>query len=508
MPTTCVSSRVMRAVELNSEYLGVSTLQLMENAGRAIAQEVSSRFPTRSAVTVYGGTGRNGGDGMVAARHLACLGYRVLFQLIGRETDIKEETVLQNWKTLKRMVSSVELRMASDSTLVEPCHCDVIVDAMLGTGARGILHPPISNAVKVVNDSKAFRLAVDVPSGLDSDSGKTLGDVVKANLTVTFHRMKKGLENAEQYTGEVKVVDIGVPPEAELYAGPGDVEIAKRPRALDSHKGDFGRLLVVGGSETYAGAPSYVALAALRTGVDLAVVAAPERIAYAMSSFSPDLITLKLPGDHLNTSNIPQIKRVLETSTGVVIGPGLGSHRDTEAALARLFDLVHDLKKPVLLDADAIGAYGASKIRFDMPLVLTPHPGEFEELTGKKPRIELGEKIEDVKKAAAEKHATILLKGAVDVISDGTRVRLNSTGNPGMTVGGTGDVLAGIVGALISQGIDPVEASTAGAFINGAAGDIVTRQKGFHMVASDLIEHIPQVFEKPMIHKEIRNEQS
>jgi hydroxyethylthiazole kinase-like uncharacterized protein yjeF len=504
MSLATITSREMRALEVNCEYLGVSTLQLMENAGGAVSQEVASRYPHSTRVTVYGGTGRNGGDGMVAARHLACRGFQVLFQLIGREIDIKEQIVIQNWHTLKAMASSIQLRTLSDSSLVELCESNVILDAILGTGARGTLRPPILQAVKAVNDSKGFRLAVDVPSGLDSDTGETLGNTVKADLTITFHKMKAGFANAKEYLGEVKVADIGIPPEAEYYAGPGDVEITKKPRLPSSHKGDFGRLLIVGGSETYAGAPSYVAFAALRTGVDLAVIAAPEKIAYAISSFSPDLITLKLTGDHLNPSNLPQIKNALERSSAIVIGPGLGSHKETISALEKLFDLIHDLKKPALIDADAIGVYGVSKIRLDTPLVLTPHLGEFEELTGKKPRMEMKEKIEDVKKAAVEKRATILLKGAVDVISDGNRVKLNFTGNPGMTVGGTGDVLAGIVGALLSQGFDPLEASTSGAFVNGATGDIVRHEKGFHIVASDLIAHIPQVFEKPMIHKDFR----
>jgi NAD(P)H-hydrate epimerase len=198
---------------------------------------------------------------------------------------------------------------------------------------------------------------------------------------------------------------------------------------------------------------------------------------------------------------------VLEKSTAIVIGPGLGSHKETISALEKLFDLVRHMKKPALIDADAIGVYGACKIRFDSPLVLTPHPGEFEELTGKKPRMELKEKIKDVKKAALDKQATILLKGAVDIVSDGKHVKLNSTGNPGMTVGGTGDVLAGIVGALISQGYEPFEASAAGAFINGAAGDVVCHEKGFHIVASDLIQQIPTIFENPIIHKEYRIDQ-
>lgn len=288
------TSQDMRMLEINSEYLGVLPLQLMENAGKAVADEIASRFKPGSQVIFFSGTGRNGGDGMVAARHLAAKGFKVKSILVGREADISDEIVVRNWKAIREMDWTIDINVLGDSSLIQPFSANVLVDALLGTGAKGNLRQPVLRAVRALNDSEGFCVAVDVPSGVDSDTGEILGEAVRADLTVTFHRMKSGLEKARDYSGEIKVVEIGIPYEAELYAGPGDVEIIPKTREPQSHKGDFGRLLVLGGSETFSGAPALVALAALRTGVDLAYVAAPERTAYAISSFSPDLITLKL----------------------------------------------------------------------------------------------------------------------------------------------------------------------------------------------------------------------
>jgi len=498
-----VSAREMRAIELNSEYLGVSTLQLMENAGRAVASEIASRFSPPSRIVVYCGTGRNGGDGMVAARHLASLGYDLSLILVGKEESIRDDVVLANWRAVKEMKRSIRLRVAHDSSLLRAEDCEVTVDALLGTGAKGPPRPPILQAVEAINESKSFKVAVDIPTGIDTDTGEAEGEAVKADLTVTFHKEKKGLAKAKKHVGEVKIVSVGIPPESELFAGPGDVSLVTRDRLPESHKGDFGRLLVVGGSETYTGAPGYVALAALRTGVDLAYVAAPEDAARTISSFSPNLITIKLRGNHLAPENLDEIQVWLEKASGVVVGPGLGTDRDTISATKELLSMIERSKLPALLDADALKAFGQYRRRIEVPAVLTPHPGEFKAVSGKDPSMDLEKRIEDVRGLAHEVNCTVLLKSHVDIISDGSRWKLNQTGNPGMTVGGTGDVLSGIVGALLSQGCDPFEASCAGAFINGAAGDFAFSERGYHLVATDLIEKIPAVMNDPMGHRRL-----
>jgi len=359
--------------------------------------------------------------------------------------------------------------------------------------------------IKKINAMKSFRVAVDVPTGIDSDTGNVLGEAVKADLSITFHKLKPGLTAARKYVGKTVLKDIGLPQKFERFAGPGDVQLVVRSRRPEAHKGDFGRLLVIGGSEVYSGAPVLVASAALRAGVDLAYIAAPHRTAYAISSISPDLITVKLEGEHLNPNNAATIRPFLEKSTAVAIGPGLGMHKETKQAVKGIVKAVERQKIPLLLDADGLKAFAEFKHKVASPMVLTPHAGEYKLLTGKEPPEALSEKAAEVKKMADGLGAVILLKGNVDVVSDGKRVKLNFTGNPGMTVGGTGDVLSGVVAGFLAQGADPYEASVAGAFVNGAAGDFVKAEKGFHMVASDLLEWIPQVIDDPMSHVKVRS---
>jgi NAD(P)H-hydrate epimerase len=499
-----ITSREMRALELNAEYFGVSQLQLMENAGHNIALEIASRFKPDKPVAIFCGLGGNGGDGFVAARHLSSMGFNVTVILAGKAKEISHRAALENWNALQFLKESISTHEVCDSSLIPDVTAEIVVDALLGTGTKGKLKPPISQLVEKINALNAFRVAVDVPTGIDSDTGEILGTAVKANLTITFHKTKKGLENTKEYVGELIVKDIGLPKEFEKFAGPGDVLLATKPRPSESHKGDFGRLLVIGGSETFSGAPALVALAALRTGVDLAYVAAPEKTAHAIASMSPDLITIKLEGTHLNVSNVSALKTYIEAANTIALGPGLGLHPETREAVKAVIEAVEGAAKPLLLDADGLKAFAEFKRKLNVPLVLTPHAGEYAILTGKKIPEGLKEKVLEVQKTAGELGAIVLLKGPVDIISDERRFKLNFTGNPGMTVGGTGDVLSGIIAAFLAQQIDPFEAAVAGAFVNGAAGDFVFEEKGYHMIPTDLIQRIPQVLNDPMSHLKVR----
>jgi NAD(P)H-hydrate epimerase len=501
-----ITSSEMRALELNAEYFGVSQLQLMENAGRHIALEIASRFKPNQSVAIFCGLGGNGGDGFVAARHLSTMGFKVTVILAGKAKEISHKAALENWRALQFLRESITIHEVYDSALIPNINAEVVVDALLGTGTKGKLKPPIQQLVEKINFSNAFKVAVDVPTGIESDTGEVLGAAVKANLTITFYKTKRGLENAREYVGELVVKDIGLPKELENYAGPGDVTLALKKRVTESHKGDYGRLLVIGGSETFSGAPALVALASLRTGVDLAYVAAPWKTAHDISAMSPDLITIKLDGDHLNTTNIPPLKTYIERADAVVLGPGLGLHTETRDAVKTLIEIVESACKPLLLDADGLKAFAEFKRKLTVPSVLTPHAGEYAILTGRKLPENLTDKALEAQKTAAELGAVLLLKGPVDIIANEKRFKLNFTGNPGMTVGGTGDVLSGIVGAFLAQGADPFEAAVAGAFVNGATGDFVFEEKGYHMVASDLLEWIPKVLDDPMSHLKVRNE--
>jgi len=501
-----ISSREMRAVETSAEYYGVSLLQLMENAGRSVALEIQKRFSNTKKVVFFCGLGGNGGDGFVAARHLLAQGYVVKVILAGKSRDISHFCAVQNWKALRSVRDQVEVVEVFDSSAIPIVEsCDVVVDALLGTGSRGALKAPVLQLVEVINSLQGFKVAVDVPTGVDADTGEVGDCAVRADLTVTFYKSKVGLDKAKGFVGDLEVGDIGLPWAFERFAGPGDVNLVCGQRFLGGHKGDFGRLLVVGGSSVFSGAPALVSLAALRTGVDIVYTASPEKTAHTVASMSPDLITLKLQGDNLKSDNVAELESYLAKVDAVVVGPGLGLNSETCEFVELLVNKVEQAGKALLLDADGLKAFAKFKRPLKIPLVLTPHSGEYSILTGQSLPEDLEGKIAIIQKTAKELKAVLLVKGKVDLICSSSRVKLNFTGNAGMTVGGTGDVLAGIVGGLLAQKTDAFEAAVAGAFVNGACGDFAVSKAGAHLLATDLLDWIPQVFVDPMSHLKVQN---
>ncbi len=488
----------MAALEANSEWRGISRYLLMENAGAQTARTIMEHSSSKKKVAIFSGTGNNGGDGFVVARHLVNMGVGVDVFLLGRPRDIYTDDARANWDILSQMRRNVNIRFIRDSKDFDELEvdADVIVDAMLGTGISGELREPAASAVSFINKIEAYKVALDVPTGLDPATGSVQGSAVECDLTVTFHDTKSGLENTKKdVTGYMVVADIGIPKTAEEFAGPGDVQMAVHHRKPTSHKGQNGRVLVIGGGSQYAGAPAHAALAALNTGADLATVAAPAKTAEIVSSFSPDLIALGLPGKDFSPEGIPLLESELEKSPSVVLGPGLGTSDDTEQALFELLNLLVEeySKVPVLLDADGLKlASKEPKLLSDLECIVTPHTKEFEYLSGFSLSKDQDEKIKQVSKVAEEYDVVILLKSPIDICAgpDG-RVILNDTGNPGMTVGGTGDVLAGVVGALISQGADLFRAGAAGLFLNGLAGDICELETGYQFIATDVKDKIP-----------------
>ena len=255
MENETITSAKMRAIETTAQYYGISLLQLMESAGRNIADEIASRFnPKKNRVAIFCGSGGNGGDGFVAARILTCLGFKVEVILATRATSIAHESAKKNWIALQPLRNSIQIREIKDSSLIPDVKADVVVDALLGIGLTGKLRPPIMQIVEKINSMNAFRVSVDVPTGINSDTGEVLGNAIKADLTVTFYKDKPGLAKAKEYTGEVVVKNIGLPQQLERFAGPGDVMLAINPRNPEAHKGNFGKLLVIGGSNTFSGA--------------------------------------------------------------------------------------------------------------------------------------------------------------------------------------------------------------------------------------------------------------
>jgi NAD(P)H-hydrate epimerase len=249
---------------------------------------------------------------------------------------------------------------------------------------------------------------------------------------------------------------------------------------------------VVGGSDVYSGAPALAGLAALRTGVGLAVVAAPRSVASSIRAYSPNLIVHALQSDVVSPGDLPTLTKLLDRASALVLGPGIGLHPETKSAAPLLLAHAHELRKPVLVDADALRALAEQRGLFK-DTVVTPHAGEFKAISGIDPPLAWRNRLSICKKFADEHSCVLLLKGHDTVVTDGQRVKVNRTGNPGMATGGMGDVLSGIIGAFLAQGADPFLAAAAGAYVHGLAGDAAYKRKGFHLVASDLVEALPDV---------------
>ncbi|SEH54771.1 NAD(P)H-hydrate epimerase [Halopenitus malekzadehii] len=482
----------MAAVDANAAALGVPRKQLMESAGNAIAREVRTIADPGATVTVVCGRGNNGGDAFVAARFLS--EYDVRVRLLGRSESISTAIARENWDALD--AAEIDAEAVVDPT-GEPDRlalwdADVIVDAMLGTGVSGPLREPERTVAKRITEAASGTdtavLAVDVPSGVDADTGEIAvgpdGErvAVPADRIVTFHDAKPGLASATDAEATVAVADIGIPDAAELFTGPGD--LLGLDRDPMSHKGDHGEVLIVGGGP-YTGAPTLAARAALRAGADLVHVACPESIAREVQGFSENLIVHGFPGEILEPEHLDRISELASGRDVVVFGPGLGDADPTLTAVERFLE-AYDGR--AVIDADALQV--VPNVETDATLVCTPHQGELRAMGGPSAD-DWRERSDLVREFAADLGQTVLVKGAYDVITDGENLRVNRTGNPGMTVGGTGDVLAGAVGAVACTQ-RPLQAAAIGAYANGRAGDLVVEDQGYGLVATDLIDRIPE----------------
>ena len=496
-----ITVKEMVAIEMNAEALGVSTQLMMENAGRAIANEIADRFPKGSKVVAVSGLTGNGGDAFTAARHLVCQGYEVESWILGDPRNITLKNSRVNYNAVAHMTQSIKIKSIRDSSLIEPIEADVVIDGLIGTSLRGQLRPPFLQMVQAINASDAYKVSVDIPTGMEASTGDIHGEAVKADLTLTFHKPKTGYKYNPGATKELIPTSIGIPPEAEYYVGPGDIFLTHKERSSDSHKGMSGSLLVVGGSETYSGAPALASLAAYRLGVDLVYTAVPESAAQAVASYSPSMITCKLEGVRLSPENLTKIEKLLGKVSAVAIGPGLGMADDTVDTVGKLVEMVGKKGLPLVLDADGLKAYASNPVKLGSPTVFTPHGREFKLLTGETAEGTHLEKGDIVSEAARKLGGMVLLKGEVDVISDGEYARYNWTGNPGMTVGGTGDVLTGLVGGYLAQKTEPFYAACSGAYLNGKAGDNVYEKKGYHIMPEDLLAEIPKVVEDCLSHR-------
>lgn len=448
-----------RVSDANAEALGVSVRELMGNAGSAVARILDERYPG-SRVLFVCGSGNNGGDGFAAA--LSMNASRVGVALLCAPSGIRTDDARYYYSLLECDIAQYSRELLEDA--------DVIVDCALGTGISGKVREPYRSFIRDANASGRAVVSVDIPSGLGTDTA------VRPVVTITFMDAKAGMD--ESNSGEVLVVDIGIPYEAYHEVGPGDMLRYPIP-ASSSHKGQNGRLMIIAGGP-YFGAPAMASLSALRTGTDIVRLFTPESAADMASMASPVLMVTRLPGDHLTPASTDMLLKESERYDAVLLGPGIGTGPETVEA-AR--DFASRCRVPLVVDADGLTAVRG--LRFGCPTVLTPHRREFDSLGGGNPQ--------DI---ARLMNSVVLLKGPSDTITDGTDTRINRTGTPAMTGAGTGDVLAGCVAGLLSKGMEPFDAACLAAWICGKAGEEAFSSKSYGLIATDIIDEIPTVLRK------------
>lgn len=460
-------------LDVNARYFGFHTLMLMENAGRGVADEISQRYGGGKKVGIFCGLGNNGGDGFVVARHLMDK-HEVTLYLLGSPKEIATEEARKNWQILENTgLRKLFIRDSTDLSQYDLGQFDILVDAMLGTGMVGAPREPYRTAILKINETHAKRICIDVPTGYGSEVS------IKPDLTLSLHFPK---------TEEAEVLSLGIPRDIEDRIGPGDVKILEK-RKEDAHKGEAGRVMIIGGSSFFRGALEYAAKAAAKIA-DLVYHSSPHPCMAAVEKI-PDLLGPSLEGEFLTIDHLSEIiKRVNQyRCDSVVIGPGmgLGPGKGVREETRRLVvNLVKELKdRKIVIDADGLNAILGDLEILHENVVLTPHRGEFRKLSGQEPS------PENVTQFAKTCRCIVVMKGPVDIVSDGTRTRFNLTGNPGMATGGTGDILSGAIAGFAAKN-SLFQSSLAATFVTGLAGDFVRKEKGLHFTASDVLEKLSE----------------
>jgi len=506
-----VTAEEMRALDARAiqEY-GVPGVVLMENAGRQVEQAIVARYPDicRMKVGVVAGKGNNGGDGFVVARHLAQRGVKVAVMLLGAKLAPSGDARI-NLDIIDRMgipIVEVETEDAFAKVAPEFARCDLLVDAILGTGFVSQVRGLYEMVITAMNGWGKPIVAVDIPSGLTSDTGVVHGAHIVADLTVTFALPKPAhlLFPAAKAVGELVVADIGIPRalledeslKVNLLERP---EVARwfKPREPDAHKGSFGHLLVLAGSVGKSGAAIMAAKGALRVGAGLVTVGVPASINAAVEASSMEAMSIPLPETGPGTIALKaaeMLPMLLERKDAVVVGPGITTHAETAQFVHELLERV---RVPTVIDADGLNNIAGHLHlveRKTVPFLITPHPGEMCRLIGEAIEAIQADRL-GVARAVADKYGVyVALKGARTVVGYPTgEAFINPTGNAGLASGGTGDVLAGTIGGLLAQGMAPGQALAAAVFLHGMAADEVASVQGEQgMIAGDLLDVLPR----------------
>jgi len=500
----------MRNLDRQSiEEFGVPGLVLMENAGRGATDffctTFASLFP--GPVLVLAGKGNNGGDGYVIARHLTNRGWQVSTVVLADRESISGDAAV-NLQVLLHSGAAVEFAPDEEtlqSVLAAHNEQRLIIDAIFGNGLNSEVRGHYAAAIDWINASSAAVAAVDMPSGIEATSGRVLGRCVKADCSATFALAKVGqmLYPAAAYGGALQVVDIGMPghllkelPDSHVWVDQAHAAALVPARPVHGHKGTFGHLLVVAGSTGKTGAAGMTAVAGLRSGAGLVSLACPAATHAILAGKMTEVMTAPLADINgaLSLQAQEDIRELWQDRDALAIGPGLGQHAET-FALVR--NLLRECTLPLVIDADGLNALAEHVQVLEghgcRHLVLTPHPGEMARLVGTSVAEVEKDRVGVARQFATQYHLVLVLKGARTIIAfpDG-RVRINSTGNPGMASGGMGDVLTGIIGGLLAQGLSGEDAAVLGVFLHGLAGDRVASRCGTAgLLAGDLLSELP-----------------
>jgi hydroxyethylthiazole kinase-like uncharacterized protein yjeF len=510
-----LTSKQMKEIDRTAiEEIGIIGPILMENAGLQIFRAIMMRFSNilKENVVIIAGKGNNGGDGLVVARHLFNQGCDPHVLLLANKEDLRGDAGLN-----LRIAEKTGIRITEVLSLEkwrtkrkELAQATIIVDAIFGTGLTKPAGGMYASVIEDINKSKAFRAAVDIPSGLSSDTFRIIGPCVKADLTVTLAAPKVAhvLAPAEEFVGELVVADIGIPPflfESEELKLELVEKKTVRPyfksRRKDTHKGTYGHLLIISGSLGKTGAASMAAKAALKMGAGLVTVGTPESCLPIIARSMAELMTEPLPETPertLSSEALDKIVSLLEGKDGLMIGPGISTHPSTAELV---LSLIPKIKVPAVFDADALSILASKPELFKslpQPAVLTPHPGEFARLIGLSTKEVIDNRLELSARFAQEYKVFLVLKGYKTLIATPEgNVYINPTGNPGMASGGSGDVLSGMVGSMIIQEKNLLEAILAAVYVHGLSGDIGAERLGEKaLTAGNLITYLPSALKK------------
>ena len=508
-----VTAAQMRAIDQQSiDQHSVPGPTLMENAGQGIAERILEEIletPSQNRALVFCGKGNNGGDGFVIARALTEAGVQVSVYFIGPVEKLSHDARLNYDRLLKVGPVPAEITSARDLPTIDECDC--VIDAVFGTGFAGEPEGLAAELIEHINLYDTEIVAVDLPSGLDADTGSYIQTVVAADRTYTLGLPKYGLfvSPGRELAGLVEVVPIGIPEnvieKTSLHCELIDDDLVEEllpQRKPDGHKGDFGKLFILAGSTGLTGAAALTSLAAARSGCGLIKLGIPASLQPLMAEKLTEVMPLPLPDvgkkGHLALRSLGEIRKLIDQHDAVALGPGLGQHHETLELVRRL---VPSINKPMVIDADGLNAFenGSAALvsdNRDFPLVLTPHPGEFARLTGRPVPTDIHARIDLVSKTSRKMKAVIVLKGSPTLIGTPSGgCYLNPTGNSGMARGGSGDVLTGMIGSFLAQGCKPLEAAIISVYLHGIAGDFAADTLSERaMLAGDIIAFLPAAF--------------